>query len=293
MTRRGYLLRHPACVLFYFAGAAGLAMCTLEPLCAALSLLGGAAALLPLKGVRAFFRAWALYLPLLFVLAAVNPFFSKKGLTLLFYVGGTPYTLEALCYGFSAGMALVAAMQWFSALRLALPAGRFLALFSKIAPVTASMVSMVFRFLPETLQKSRAILDAKRSLGAKEGGLRGAAGFSAALAAWSLEDSVETADSMRARGYGQGRRTSAHDLSLTLRDGAELLLLALLFACGVACAVRAGAFRFYPRLRFAPHGWEAAGYAAFVLLPALAGLLERAALRPPRQNRKPFQKHRP
>lgn len=275
MTRRFYLMRHPAPVLLYFVAAACLAMSTYEPLCAALSLFGASVSLFILKGARAFFKILLIYLLMMLLIAFLNPFFSQRGLTVLFYAGGTPYTVEAVLFGLSAGMSMVAAIEWLNVLFLALPRGRFLALFSKIAPVSASIISMVFRYMPELLKKSRAISDSKKGLGADIGGIRGAVDMSGVLVSWSLEESVDTADSMRARNYGVGKRTVAHDLSLSLRDKIELVVIVVLSCFGILSVMRSGDFLFYPSMRFVAHGWEIFGYGIFVLLPTITGIYER------------------
>lgn len=276
MTRRFYLMRHPAVILFYFVAAAGLAMSTYEPFCSALTLFGASVTLFILKGARAYLKTMTLYLFMVLLLAFLNPFYSQSGLTVLFYVGGTPYTIEAFIYGLSAGFSMVATIEWLNALYLALPRGRFLALFSKIAPVTASLISMIFRYMPELLRKSQAIIDSKKGLGVNNGGLKGAVDMSNVLVSWSMEESIETADSMRDRNYGKRRRTSGHDLKLSGRDKLELILIIVFFCFSLFCVIRSEDFLFYPHIRLVSHGWEFLGYVLYVLLPLIAGRYERA-----------------
>lgn len=275
MIRRFYLMRHPVTILLYFVAAAVLAMSTYDPVCAALSFFGSSISLFMLSGTRAFLRTFFVYLIMILLVALLNPFFSQRGLTVLFYVGGTPYTLEAVFFGVSASMSMISAIQWLNVLFFVLPRGRFLALFSKIAPVTASLVSMVFRYIPELLRKSRAITDSKKGLGVGVGGLKGAYSMSNALVSWSMEESLETADSMRARNYGKKKRSSAHDLSFSRSDRFELIVIIVFLCFGVVSVMRSTDFLFYPRIHFASHGFEIFGYGIYVLLPAILAAYEK------------------
>ena len=67
------------------------------------------------------------------------------------------------------------------------------------------------------------------------------------LIAWSLEASIESADSMAARGYGLRGRTSFHLFRMTGRDAALLL-----FFAAAGCAVVAGAAAGYTTMQFYP-----------------------------------------
>ena len=88
------------------------------------------------------------------------------------------------------------------------------------------------------------------------------------LLTWSLEDSVERADSMRARGWESGiARTQYRSERLRSRDIAALVGIAVLLALCTACAWTAcSSWRFYPRM-------EGLGfwglYVPFVLLVSL------------------------
>ena len=96
------------------------------------------------------------------------------------------------------------------------------------------------------------------------------------LISWSLESSIENADSMEARGYGLKGRTSFHLYRFTGRDALmETWLCALGAACIAGCALgKTGAF-FYPR--YVPHpldGGAALTLVAFVCLLATPVFLD-------------------
>jgi energy-coupling factor transport system permease protein len=67
---------------------------------------------------------------------------------------------------------------------------------------------------------------------------------------WALENAIETADSMRSRGYGLKGRTAFSIYRFDRRDG---YMLGFIIVCGVYVAVGAAShglyWQYYPRLR--------------------------------------------
>ena len=80
----------------------------------------------------------------------------------------------------------------------------------------------VLRMIPAFTRKARQIILARRAIGKgaeeklTEKAKNGAAILSA-LTDWALEGSIITADSMRSRGYGTGKRTNFQIYSMTSR----------------------------------------------------------------------------
>ena len=102
--------------------------------------------------------------------------------------------------------------------------------------------------------------------------------FSATLS-WAIENGIITADSMEARGYGQGRRTQLTDYGFRLTDGvhtgAVLLLTAFIAAAWLGGCL---SVQFYPHWQMpAPHALTVTAYTAYGLLcfyPAAAEVRE-------------------
>lgn len=100
--------------------------------------------------------------------------------------------------------------------------------------------------------------------------VRGAVRELSALLTWSMEEGLDTADSMKARGYGVGRRSFYAAYRFNVLDGLVLALVgALLFLC-VFCVMGGVRFDFYPRFDSAAFG--RAGVAAVCAYAALAAL---------------------
>lgn len=274
---------HPAVVLAYFAGVIGVTMLVVSPVFAGLSLAGAAAACAVARG-RAALPLIGGVAVLAACVALVNPLFNTAGATVLFTVLGRPYTAEALAFGAVMGAMLGAALLWFSVAGRELPAEKVTYLFGGRVPALATALTLVLRLVPAYGRRGAALAEARAGIGQGVSAARGMAGkvrvgatLLAALSAWALEQGVATADSLTARGFGSGPRTTWGRYSLGRREAVFVALLAVL-AAGVAAglATGAGAAEFLPSLALpAPRtltvvGWAA--WAAAVLLPAVTAM---------------------
>ena len=99
---------------------------------------------------------------------------------------------------------------------------------------------------------------------------------SSVLMGWAMEDSLETADAMRARGWGARRqRTTYLPYRFTLCDAAVLLVLTVAAAvCIWASWTATNAYEFYPRLTPICAWWGYVPYAAWMFVPAALHLYE-------------------
>lgn len=117
---------------------------------------------------------------------------------------------------------------------------------------------------------SRSSVAGRPSAAGNKNLVRGAVRELSALLTWSMEEGLDTADSMKARGYGVGRRSFYAAYRFNVRDGLALALVgALLFLC-VFCVMGGVRFDFYPRFDSAAFG--RAGVVAVCAYAALAAL---------------------
>ena len=193
-------------------------------------------------------------LPLLALTAALNPLFSHRGETILgYFPGGNPLTLESVLYGLSAGAVLVTCILWFAGLTRVLTADKFIVLFGRAAPSLSLLLSLTVGLVPRFRRRLARIREGQRALGRgtpEDGVLRRARrGLQemSILMTWSLESSVQLADSMHSRGYGLPGRTSYDPRPMTGRDRDAVCVLAVLSALLLGLAGR-GALRwqYYP-----------------------------------------------
>lgn len=212
-----------------------------------------------LKGARALKKlAGAVVLFALFPVL-LNPLFSHNGNTVLFLLpGGKEFTLESLLYGLVSGVLMAAVMLWFCCFSAVITGEKTVFLFGRLLPSLSLVLSMTLRFIPEFTRQFAKVSEARAGLGrgTSDGKpirrIRNAADCFSAVVTYSLENSADTADCMKSRGFGTGRRTSYSVYAFESRDKTALVFIAVC-ALSVFCAAAAGAFarEYYPAFSLA------------------------------------------
>ncbi|WP_417802696.1 energy-coupling factor transporter transmembrane protein EcfT [Thermophilibacter provencensis] len=275
---------HAAVPAMLFAGVAALSMLAVHPVFVTLSLSGALAFSLVARGAAATVRGLAWQLPLLVLVCLLNPFFSASGSTLLLKVGPRSVYLESLAYGATMGALLVATVLWFEDAAAVLTQDRLLALAGRRARSVPLVASMAAQLVPQMLGRARAVRATARACTAagprppaRDELLR----TSTMLLSWSLEDSLERADAMRARGWESGSpRTRYRPERFRARDAVAAAGIAALLALGAAGAWAAcSSWEFYPRMSGLAPWWCYLPFALLALLPAVAELAARWAER--------------
>lgn len=272
---------HPLLPALYVAGAVGLTLAAAQPVFVAVSFACGAACTVFLLGWRSFVRRLPLYLPGFALVTAGNGLFSGLGLTVLFYMGGSPVTLEGLAYGACAGAMLLGVLQWCGCLQALLPAENAATLLGRALPSLAMLLAMLLRAVPQQLRRAQEARAAQEALLGGKGrrdtrtrfrqGLR----LATVLLGWSMEDTIDTADAMRARGWGLGKRSRCERRHFAKADAVGLALLLALLVGALAALLGAGRFEFYPYLDGgAVSPIAVLLYAAFLCWPLLIELRE-------------------
>jgi energy-coupling factor transport system permease protein len=266
---------HPAVNLLYFVLTVGGAMALNHPVCLALSLGWALWLSISLLGKRTFH--WGL--PLLFLFTALmNPLFSHAGATILCYLpSGNPLTLESIFFGVITGCLLATVLLWFSCFNAIMTTDKLVFLFGRAAPALSLVLAMALRFVPRFVAQAKAIVSAQTCLGRDiaHGKLlkriQNAAKILSILITWALENTLETADSMKSRGYGLPGRTA---FSLYRISGRDKFALGFLALCGglviAGAAVGRLEFHCYPTVRAAPFGlWQGGLFSIYFLLCGL------------------------
>ena len=275
---------HPLVNFLYFALVLLGAMVLRHPACQVISLIGAIACFCCLGGEKpGGFRLW--YALALFVLtAAVNPAFSHEGRTILRYLpSGNPLTLESILYGLGAGLTLCTALIWFSDYTRVMTSDKFVYLFGRIVPALSLVLSMTLRFVPRFSAQARRVSRAQAAVGndmhtgSPVHRVKCALMVFSILVTWSLENAVDTADSMRARGYGLPGRSAFSIFTLTKRDRLLLSVMGLLGGIVIAgYGLGALSWRYYPSVKgagFAP--LSVLCYLSFLILNLIPVILEQ------------------
>ena len=219
-------------------------------------------------------------LPMLLLIAFANPLLNHRGVTRLVKVMNQWVTLEALCYGITAGLSLAALILWFGCYQEVITSDKFLYLFGKAAPGTALLISMALNLVPKLEQELQQIREGQEMLYPEKPGrmekVRKAIRHVSTLLGWSLENTVEQVDSMKARGYGLRKRTTFHLFRFESGDYKFMLLLLLLGgSCIIGRCLGYGTMEFYPRMDSLVNGaGDILFYLVFLVLMWLPGLLE-------------------
>jgi len=203
-----------------------------------------------------FALKWCMHIILL--TAFMNPAFSHEGVTILMYFPtGNPLTLESILYGLSAGMMIATVMMWFSNFNRVVTSDKFIYLFGRIIPAMSLILSMTLRFIPKFKSQMDAVVDAQRNIGRdiSEGSVwhrtKIAVTVLSIMITWALENAIETADSMKSRGYGLKGRTA---FSIYRFDDRDKMAIVYLIFCGfyMLCGmiISAFGFRYFPSVRY-------------------------------------------
>ena len=280
---------HPAVPVVFLACTLGLTMFAPHPVLVSLSLAGALAYGAVARGVRPTLLALRWQLPLIALLACVNPLFAQRGSTLLFSLFGMSVYAESLLYGVVMAAMFMASVLWFQAARDILPQDKVLSLLGNAAPVVSLMISMTMRLIPRFVRQGNVIADVqdvalscadangRRRAGERRGLVRRRMRQSSVLMGWAMEDSLETADAMRARGWGAAeRRTTYVRYRFTSLDMLGLVLVAAFGALCIAVVWRSSSFAFYPRLSPLGPWLSYIPYAAWMLVPAALHVYERS-----------------
>ena len=232
---------HPIVNFIYFVIIIGCSMFMLHPVFLILSCLGGFFYYVYIKRWKAFKTALWLMLPVFLISAAVNPLFNHQGVTIIKYLRtGNPLTLESLIYGLATGFMLVSVLNWFSCYQTVMTSDKFIYLFGKIIPSMSLVLSMVLRLVPKFKIQFEKVAFSQKCIGKNlsEGNMikrvRNGMSIFSIVTTWALENSVETADSMRSRGYGLRGRTNYSIYRFDTRDKIATLLLGVMGATVVA-----------------------------------------------------------
>lgn len=174
-------------------------------------------------------------LPMLIIVALINPMFNHAGVTILFYLdNGNPITFESIVYGVVLAITLVIVIIWFSCYNKIMTSDKFIYLFGRIIPALSLIFSMVLRFVPKFKAQLKVISNGQKCIGrdVSNGNIiaraRHGVTILSIMITWALENAIETADSMKARGYGLKGRTAFSLYRFDKRDGILLIIMSLL-----------------------------------------------------------------
>lgn len=251
---------HPIVNFLYFAFVLVFTMFFTHPVSLCISLGTAAAYALYLNGKNTMGGTLKYMLPMALMAAVLNPLFNHRGVTVLCRLpSGNPLTLESILYGLVSAAMLAAVILWFSCYHTVMTSDKFLYLFGRLIPSLSLVLSMTLRFVPKFTAQLRRVREAQRYVGRDIGSgsarhrLKNAVTLLGILVTWSLENAMETADSMKCRGYGLAGRTAFSIFRFDRRDRCMLFWLCFCFLCILFCWMFGGAaWEYFPTLEGSP-----------------------------------------
>ena len=276
---------HPAVNLLFFIGAIAFGVLLQHPVYLLAGIFAGGAYYLFLSGRRGL-KNISLMIPLFVFVTLFNPVVNTRGVTVLFTYFGRPYTLEALVYGVAVAAIFVLMLLWFGCCGRVLTGDKFTCLFGSLAPSLSLLLVMVFRMIPNLIQKAKQIIGVRGSIGkgtaeksSFKDKLNSGMTVMSVLTSWALEGSITTSDSMRSRGYGTAKRTSFMIYRMTKADwilsAAMLALSAVIIFFAASGAMNA---EFLPERSITPINRKNVigfiAYLGYLLIPTLLNVRE-------------------
>ena len=227
---------HPIVNFIFYIFVLGISMFFMHPIFIIISGVGALSYVFYLKGKKAILVVFAIAFPTFLLSAILNPLFSHQGMTTLFYLkSGNPITLESIVYGIVAGITIAIVVLWFSSFNQVMTSDKFIYLFGKIIPAISLILSMVFRFVPRFTEQLKKVSYSQKCIGrdVTDGNflqkVKQGIKIISIMITWALENSVETADSMRSRGYGLRGRSHFHTYNFEKRDICVITIMAVCF----------------------------------------------------------------
>lgn len=246
MKQDAFSKLHPAVNLLFFIGAICFGVLLQHPVYLLAGIFASGVYYLILNG-RKGVKTILLMIPVFAFVTAFNPIVNTRGVTVLFTYLDRPYTLEALVYGVAVAATFVLMLLWFGCYGKVLTGDKFTCLFGNLAPSLSLLLVMVFRMIPNFLQKAKQIVGVRSSIGkgteeksSFKDKLNSGMTVMGVLTSWALEGSITTSDSMRSRGYGASKRTSFMIYRMTATDWISAVIMLLLIGAVAFFAANGG-----------------------------------------------------
>lgn len=240
------------------------------------------------KGTLKFFLYFIL--PMVLAFTVINPLVNQRGETILFYTRYSQVTMEAVIYGLLSGLMLASILLWFSCYNKVMTSDKFVYIFGKIMPAVSLIFSMVMRFVPNFKMQIQKISNAQRCIGrdvsngTKMEKAKHGMKIISIMFTWALENAIDSADSMRSRGYGLKNRSTFSIYRFDKRDTlAAIFLVAMTVIVLTGAVLGTCSIEFYPTIVMADFNiftiLVCAAYLLLCFFPVLIELKEVAIWR--------------
>lgn len=235
---------HPLVNFTFYIFVLSISMFFLHPVLLVISLISSISYLVYLKGKKSLITIFLIAFPIFIFSSIFNPLFSHEGNTILFYTTTqNPVTLESIVYGIVSGLGLFVVIVWFSSFNHVITSDKIIYLFGKICPSVSLLISMILRFIPRFNNQLKKVQNTQKAFFKQKYNkgyikkLKNVFKTFSIMVTWSLENAVETSDSMTSRGYGLKNRSHYHNYKLQKRDIVVLSIMIICFISIILCII--------------------------------------------------------
>ena len=276
---------HPLVNFAYYTAVIIFSMIFMNPVFIAISVTAAVAYIFVCSGKSAAIKRLFAAIPFMILTAAINAAFNHEGATVLTYLpSGNPLTAESIFYGLAASAMLIGVIYHFTGFNKTITSDKLMYLFGKISPSLALVLTLTLRFVPRFTHQIKNVATARSAVfkSRKNGMIHKAKeGISvlSIMITWSMENAVDTADSMKSRGCGLDGRTAFSLFAFEKRD--VFALFAVIFMSVIIIVGASGGavhFRYFPTVaahKITPTSvLVIAAYAALCFMPVIIEIKE-------------------
>lgn len=269
---------HPMINLIYFVAAITCTVCFKHPIFLTIGYFCAFVYSVKLGGWKMLLLNLAFFL-LAFGYAARYASYEHFGVTVLAVnMIDNQITLESLVYGLVNGFVIATVCMWCCCIFMLITADKIVYLFGRISPKLSLFISILLRTVPRVQVRAKRIEISREGIGKGivQGNLRHKflhlLSLISILITWTMEDFVESSNSMKSRGYSLRGRTA---FSIYRFDNRDRSLIIVFFWCltviGMGVLLNQTTMYFDPMLIMNPITRLSyvfyVSYALFLLLP--------------------------
>ena len=186
-------------------------------------------------GRKKFLKTAVIFvLPAMVISVLINVWINNQGTTVVFYLFEKPIYLEVVLYAALQSLAFASVLMWCYTYNFVMSSDKFIYVFGRIIPTLSLVFSMVLRFIPmfhsraSLIGKGQKCIGHDTGSGSKKERISRGISILSIMTTWSLENSVDTSDSMKARGYGLPGRTAYNQYYFSFKDITVMIAFVIL-----------------------------------------------------------------
>lgn len=214
---------HPFSILIYTAAAVTGALTIKNPIFLLISIFFACIIFIQISPLKAALKELLFFGILMLAMTVINPIFNHRGNTPIVFINNLPITFEAIIYGVISSISIISVIIWCRIFTIALTTDMLLFLIGNVSPNIAVLISLALRFIPDLkLQwkkiKNSAVVSGNFNCESFILKIKSYLTVFSALITNSLENAVQTANSMKARGFELKNKTTLSIYKFRLTD---------------------------------------------------------------------------